>query len=129
MAEKETAGKANNEGRGVCLFSGQPTGSKRSRFLPGNDAKLKSTLLKVHRGELKLEGNVRKAAIEQLRSETGLVGFKLDKNNKLEVVGNFKVAEAKAKVEKKATAPAPAKAAKTAKAKPVVVESVDEEEE
>lgn len=61
---------------GVCIFSGVPTSSKRSRFAPGNDAKLKSVLLKVARGEAKVS-DIPATSAAVLRKET-LWGFSLN---------------------------------------------------
>ena len=91
---------------GTCLFSGLPTGSAKSRFLPGHDAKLKSLLLKVTRGDAKLS-TVPAPALKILRTGEPLVGFQLDTTTKeLSVVGNFAVGAPKApKAEKTAVIP------------------------
>jgi hypothetical protein len=96
---------------GVCLFSGEPTSSKRSRFLPGHDAKLKSVLLNVHRGNAKMN-EIPKPAMRILKSGETLVGFKLD-GDTVKIVGNFTAGKVRAP---KAEVPAPrSKTAKTAK--------------
>lgn len=98
---------------GVCIWSGEPTGG--GLFRPGNDAKLKSLLLRIKRGEAKLS-EIPQAVIPYLRREGGVVGFKLD-GKELSVVGNFTVGAGKA-----------ARKAKT-KAAPVVAAADDDEEE
>lgn len=74
-ATKKATTKAAKKEGGVCIFSGVPTSSKRSRFAPGNDAKLKSVLLKVARGEAKVS-DIPATAAAVLRKET-LWGFSL----------------------------------------------------
>lgn len=91
--------KTNGE-TGVCLFSGQPTSSKRSRFLPGHDAKLKSLLLNVVRGEAKVS-DIPKPALRILKDGETLVGFKLS-GDTVKVVGNFAVGKGRTR---KAAAP------------------------
>lgn len=80
---------------GTCLFTGQPTSSKRSRFLPGHDAKLKSVLLKVARGEAAMSA-VPRPALKVLQTGEPLVGFKLTEAGNLKIVGNFAAAAKKA---------------------------------
>jgi hypothetical protein len=99
---KRTKGKnKSTSGRGTCLFSGKPTASARSRFLPGNDAKLKGVLIRVFRGEEAISA-IPKAAVPVLR-DTGLVGFKL-KGDKLEHTGNFEIGTGRRKRSKVAAA-------------------------
>lgn len=100
-----------------CLFSGKPTKTAKARFLPGYDAKMKSLLLNIMRGNAKMD-EIRSDALPFLKSPEGLVGFRLV-GGKLEVVGNFKVAEAKAPKAKKAKAAEAAPAKKTKKVKKV----------
>lgn len=76
---------------GVCLFSGEPTSSKRSRFRPGYDAKLKSLLLNVVRGDAKMS-EIPKPALRVLKDGETLVGFKLA-GDTVKAVGNFTVAK------------------------------------
>lgn len=63
---------------GICLLCGKKTKKPTSRFLPGNDAKMKSLLLKITRGEEKTD-SLRPEAKEALRTRHGLLGFKLRK--------------------------------------------------
>lgn len=72
----KTATKDTKKAGGVCLFSGSTTGKPSSRFLPGNDAKLKSVLLKVARGELKTS-DIPAPAASVLRKD-GLWGYTLE---------------------------------------------------
>lgn len=108
VARKRTAtAKAPAKEGGVCLFSGEATSSKRSRFRPGYDAKLKSLLLNVVRGEAKMS-EIPKPALRVLKDGETLVGFKLN-GDTVKAVGNFTVA--------KKTKTAPAVAKKTRRAK------------
>lgn len=66
---------------GTCLFSGEPTLGKKSRFLPGYDAKLKSVLLKVMGGEAKMS-DIPSAARKAL-VEGPVVGFRINANGEL----------------------------------------------
>lgn len=65
-----TKAKAAN----LCLFSGKPVRGRKARFLPGYDAKMKSLLLKVSRGQEKIAA-VPKAALDALKTD-GLLGFR-----------------------------------------------------
>lgn len=104
---------------GICLFSGEPTGSKTSHFLPGYDAKLKSLLIKVFRGEVSKK-EIPSQALPFLRREKGLVGFRLE-GDQLVHIGKFSV-------DKKEKSAKP-KAAKKAKSAPVAeVEDEDDED-
>jgi hypothetical protein len=73
--------------RGVCLFSGSPTKGKKSRFLPGNDAKLKSVLIKVH-GDSAPMGAIPRTALDALKSPGGILGFKITDSGTLRKVGD-----------------------------------------
>lgn len=66
-----------------CLFSGKPTIKPKAKFLPGYDAKMKSLLLKIFRGEEGVSvADIPPQAVPFLKNKAGLVGFRL-KNNKL----------------------------------------------
>ncbi len=95
-----------------CLFSGKPTKTAKARFLPGYDAKMKSLLLNIMRGNAEM-GDIRSDALPFLKSPEGLVGFRLV-GGKLEVTGKFKVAQPRAS-KKAAAKAAPVKAVKTTK--------------
>ena len=108
VARKRTASAPVTKEGGVCLFSGESTSSKRSRFLPGYDAKLKSLLLGVVRGTAKMS-DIPKPALRVLKDGETLVGFKLS-GDTVKAVGNFAIA-------KKAPKAAPTVAKKTRRAK------------
>jgi hypothetical protein len=90
-AKRERAAKEP----GVCLVTGDPTSSTRTNFRPGMDARLKGMLLKVLRGEERLD-SIPEAALAKMREngDEGLVGFRL-RGKKLEHIGNFKLAAPK----------------------------------
>lgn len=85
-------GKVAQE-RGTCIVTGVPTSRPSARFAPGMDARLKSMLLKVYRGEAALS-SIPKAALAVLREngDEGIVGFAL-KGDKLKHIGHFSVAD------------------------------------
>jgi len=117
-AEKKVAKKR----AGVCLFSGEPTSG--GNFRPGYDAKMKSLLLSVVRGDKKLS-DIPPAALPFLKRTEGLVGFRLN-GKALEVIGNFSAAPKKApKIKTKDTAKASIKASKKA----VAAVAEDDEDE
>lgn len=110
-AARATKAPAAEKEVGTCLFTGQPTSSKRSRFLPGHDAKLKSVLLKVARGEAAMSA-VPRPALKVLQTGEPLVGFKLTEAGNLKIVGNFAAAAKKTAKKAKSTPPSVEKKAR-----------------
>ncbi len=76
-SKKRKSAKFKSTG-GVCLYSGKKTAKPTSRFLPGNDARLKSLLIKVLAGKASLS-SVPDRAQDILRSREGLLGFRIRK--------------------------------------------------
>jgi len=94
---------------GTCLVTGEPTRSKRTKFRPGMDARLKGLCIKVVRDGASY--NSLPAAARKIwdAGET-LVGFKI-RNGKLTKVGEFEIA-AKGRASKGAKKAAPKAKAK-----------------
>lgn len=64
-----------------CLFSGEQTINPKARFLPGYDAKLKSVLVRVEKGELNV--NDIPVLARQWMTQEPLVGFAINAKGKL----------------------------------------------
>lgn len=101
-ATRKTTRAASTEG-GTCLVTGEATSNKRSRFLPGHDAKLKSVLLKVMRGEAK-PSEIPSGARKVLQGGETLVGFRMTDSGTVKQVDGNSAAPAKRTRKEPATA-------------------------
>lgn len=93
---------------GVCLVTGEPTASKRTKFRPGMDARLKGLAIRVVRDGASYDNTIPSGARKLWNAGETLVGFKI-KNGKLSKVGDFEIA-AKGRGSKKVAAKAKPKA-------------------
>lgn len=78
--------KGNWTARGLpCLFSGEQTITPKAKFLSGNDARLKSVILKVLKGDAKMEDLPPLARRWMTVTDVPLVGYLIRRGKLVEV--------------------------------------------